>query len=372
MRIYACFFAQKEFYAYFCVKIRVMVPPQHLVFTSEVVRLVAEIDEFKGAWQALGNLAPDKLLQLKKVATVESIGSSTRIEGSKLTDRQVDRLLSGLHVQKFDSRDEQEVVGYAELMDTIFVNYADIPLSENFIRQLHGILLKHSDKDHWHKGQYKQHPNHVIATDAQGQQIGIVFETVSPLETPLKMQELVEWAREAFAEAELHPLVVIAIFIVCFLAIHPFQDGNGRLSRALTTYLLLKSGYHYVPYSSLEAVIEQEKKAYYLALRQTQTSLYLPQANWQPWLVFFLKSLKRQKDNLEDKASREHILLSNQPQLAQSILDLLRTRGQITMGELETLTGQSRHRLRRHLANLVRDQLLRQHGKGKGTWYTLY
>lgn len=122
MRIYACFFAQKEFYAYFCVKIRVMVPPQHLVFTSEVVRLVAEIDEFKGAWQALGNLAPDKLLQLKKVATVESIGSSTRIEGSKLTDRQVDRLLSGLHVQKFDSRDEQEVVGYAELMDTIFVS----------------------------------------------------------------------------------------------------------------------------------------------------------------------------------------------------------------------------------------------------------
>jgi predicted HTH transcriptional regulator len=87
--------------------------------------------------------------------------------------------------------------------------------------------------------------------------------------------------------------------------------------------------------------------------------------------VFFLKSLKRQKDNLEDKASREHILLSNQPQLAQGILDLLRTRGQITMGELETLTGQSRHRLRRHLANLVRDQLLRQHGKGKGTWYTL-
>ncbi|MCB0535431.1 MAG: Fic family protein [Saprospiraceae bacterium] len=349
-----------------------MVQSQYLVFTAETVRLIAEIDEFKGAWQALGNLAPDKLLQLQKVATIESIGSSTRIEGSKLTDRQVEHLLSGLQIQPFESRDEQEVVGYAELMDTVFVSYADIPLTENFIRQLHGILLTYSDKDQWHKGQYKKHPNHVVASDAQGKHIGVVFETVSPLETPVNMQELVTWAQEAFAKGELHPLVIIAIFIVCFLAIHPFQDGNGRLSRALTTYLLLRSGYHYVPYSSLEAVIEQEKKAYYLALRQTQTTLHLPQPDWQPWLVFFLKSLKRQKDNLEIKVGREHILLSSQPRIAQMILDLLKERGRVTMGELEILTNQSRHSLRRHLANLLQERLIRQNGKGKGTWYTQY
>lgn len=348
-----------------------MISPQSFVFTAENVRLIAEIDEFKGAWQAFGNLAPDKLLQLKKAATIESIGSSTRIEGSKLTDRQVERLLSGLHIEKIESRDEQEVAGYAELMDTIFVRYEDIPLSENFIQQLHGILLRYSDKDQWHRGRYKQHPNHVVATDAQGQQIGVVFETTSPLETPLKMRELVEWTQGAFTKGELHALIIIAVFIVCFLAIHPFQDGNGRLSRALTTYLLLKSGYHYVPYSSLEAVVEQEKKAYYLALRQTQASLRAPQANWQPWLLFFLRSLKRQKDNLEIKVSREHILLSNQQEIAHTILDLLKTRGRITMGELEILTAQSRHSLRRHLANLVRDHLIQQHGKGKGTWYTL-
>ena len=165
------------------------------------------------------------MLQLKKVAIIESIGSSTRIEGSRLTDRQVERLLSGLQVQTFDTRDEQEVAGYAELIDTIFVSYADIPLSENYIRELHVILLKYSNKDQWHKGRYKQHPNHVVATDLQGRQIGVVFETASPLETSGKMQELVQWAQETFAEGELHPLVVIAIFIVCFLAIHPFQDG---------------------------------------------------------------------------------------------------------------------------------------------------
>lgn len=359
-------------YASICVKIQVMVQTQTLVFTPEMIRLIAEIDEFKGAWRALGNLAPDKLLQLKKVATIESIGSSTRIEGSKLTDRQVEQVLSGLQIQKFDSRDEQEVAGYAELMNTIFSSFSDIPLTENFIQQLHGILLKHSDKDQWHKGQYKQHPNHVVATDADGQQIGVIFETATPLETPLKMQELVAWTQEAFAEGELHPLLIIAIFIVCFLAIHPFQDGNGRLSRALTTFLLLKSGYRYVPYASLEAVIEQEKKDYYLSLRQTQTTLQFPQPNWQAWIVFFLKTLKRQKDNLEAKVLREQVLLTQQPETAQFILDLLKERGRVTMGELEKLSNQSRSILRRQLEKLVQNQLIRLNGKGKNSWYTQF
>jgi Fic family protein len=348
-----------------------MIPTQTLEITPEILLLIAEIDEFKGAWRALGNLAPDKLLQLQKVATIESIGSSTRIEGSKLTDRQVERLLLGLQVQKFDTRDEQEVAGYAELMNTIFVHYNDIPLSENFIQQLHNTLLKYSDKDHWHKGQYKQLPNHVVATDAQGQELGVVFETISPFDTPYKMQELVAWTQTSFTEGKLHPLLIISISIVCFLAIHPFQDGNGRLSRALTTYLLLKTGYRYVPYSSLEAVIEQEKSTYYLALRQTQTTLNLPQVNWQSWVVFFLKSLKRQKDNLEIKVNQEHILLSQQPESFQVILDLLRLRGRITVGELEKLTSYSRNNLKKYLEKLVKTQQIKQNGAGKGTWYTL-
>jgi Fic family protein len=348
-----------------------MIQTQTLEITPEILLLIAEIDEFKGAWRALGNLAPDKLLQLQKVATIESIGSSTRIEGSKLTDRQVERLLLGLQVQKFDTRDEQEVAGYAELMNTIFIHYNDIPLSENFIQQLHNTLLKYSDKDHWHKGQYKQLPNHVVATNAQGQELGVIFETISPFDTPFKMQELVTWTQASFTEGKLHPLLIIAIFVVCFLAIHPFQDGNGRLSRALTTYLLLKTGYRYVPYSSLEAVIEQEKSIYYLALRQTQTTLNLPQVNWQSWIVFFLKSLKSQKDNLEIKVNQEHILLSQQPESFQVILDLLRIRGRITVGELEKLTSYSRNNLKKYLEKLVKTQQIKQNGAGKGTWYTL-
>jgi Fic family protein len=347
-----------------------MIQPKTLEITPEILLLIAEIDEFKGAWRALGNLAPDKLLQLQKVATIESIGSSTRIEGSKLTDRQVERLLLGLQVQTFDTRDEQEVAGYAELMSTIFVHHNEIPLSENFIQQLHQTLLKYSNKDQWHRGQYKQLPNHVVATDAQGQELGVIFETISPFDTPFKMQELITWTQTAFTEGKLHPLLIIGIFVVRFLAIHPFQDGNGRLSRALTTFLLLKSGYRYVPYSSLEAVIEQEKRAYYLALRQTQTTLSLPKANWEPWLVFFLKSLKRQKDNLEMKVNREHILLNHQPESFQLILDLLQSRGRITVSELEKLTTYSRSNLKKYLEKLVKTQQIKQNGTGKGTWYS--
>ncbi len=344
---------------------------ESLNITPEILLLIAEIDEFKGAWRALGNLAPDILLQLQKVATIESIASSTRIEGSKMSDRDVEKLLLNLKIQKFNTRDEQEVAGYAELMTTIFQYFTDIPLSENFIQQLHSQLLKFSDKDQWHKGQYKKLPNHVVAIDATGQQIGIVFETTSPFETPAKMTELVTWTQQALAEGRLHPLLIVAIFIVQFLAIHPFQDGNGRLSRALTTYLLLKTGYRYVPYSSLEAVIEQEKQGYYLSLRQTQGTLNLAQTNWQPWIIFFLKSLKRQKDNLEIKISKEHILLTQMSEISQNIIELLRLRGRITIGELEKLTSVNRNTIGKNLETLVKNKQIQQNGKGRGTWYSL-
>ena len=342
-----------------------------LVWTKEMVNLMTEIDEFKGAWLALGNIAPDRLLQLRKVATIESIASSTRIEGSLLTDQQVEKLIGNLKIQKFETRDEQEVAGYADLMTIVFDNYNDIPLSENFIQQLHSYLMKYSEKDQWHKGQYKKFPNHVVATDSFGQIVGVVFETITPLETPIKMQELVEWTAENLEKRDWHPLLVIAFFIVNFLAIHPFQDGNGRLSRVLTTFLLLKAGYRYVAYSSLEAVIEREKPDYYRSLRQTQTTLNQAEPNWLPWVLFFLKSLKRQKDNLEVKIKRERLLLTQMPDMSQTILDLIRENGRVTISELIVFTQFNRHTLRKHLQSLVKNNQIQQNGVGKGTWYAL-
>ncbi len=265
----------------------------------DVVKLIGEIDEFKGRWEALKLLAPDRLGALRKVATIESVGSSTRIEGATLSDAEVEGLLSrALHVKSFKTRDEQEVVGYAEAMDLVFEAYADIRLTENHIRQLHQTLLRHSTKDEHHRGSYKTLSNNVVAFDADGREIGIVFETASPFDTPREMEALVAWTRKTLDEEALHPLLVVAIFAVVFLAIHPFQDGNGRLSRVLTTLLLLRAGYAYVTYASLERVIEENKDLYYSALRRTQTTLGSGAPDWDPWVGFFLRSLKRQKDNL--------------------------------------------------------------------------
>lgn len=348
-----------------------MLRTDSLQVTHEILSLIARIDEFKGAWRALGTLAPERLSALRRVATIESIGSSTRIEGSKLTDREVEKLLSNLAIQSFETRDEQEVAGYAELMDLVFSSWRDIPFNENHVKQLHQILLRHSEKDSRHRGQYKTNSNSVVAFDENGVQIGVVFETASPFDTPGLMAELVAWVNDERDKAQLHPLLIIAVFVVVFLEIHPFQDGNGRLSRVLTTLLLIQTGYAYVPYSSLESVIELNKEAYYLALRQTQGSIRTDAPNWQPWLVFFLRSLAEQVRRLEKKVERERIVLAALPDLSLQIVEFARDHGRITIGDAIKLTGVSRNTLKQHFRNLVERDHLNQQGSGRGVWYEL-
>ncbi len=339
--------------------------------TPELLALIAEIDEFRGAWRALGTLAPERLKALRHVATIESIGSSTRIEGSRLSDREVERLLFNLEIKKFDTRDEQEVAGYAEVMETVFHSWQDISITENHIRQLHRDLLRHSGKDDRHRGEYKKMPNSVAAFDETGKQIGIVFETATPFDTPRLMSELVAWLKDARADGRLHPLLVVAIFVVIFLAIHPFQDGNGRLSRVLTTLLLLQAGYAYIPYSSLESVIENSKEGYYLALRQTQGTIRSKAPDWQPWLMFFMRAMQQQKRNLAAKVEREKIVMAALPELSIQIIDHARQHGRVTMGDSIRITGASRNTLKEHLRRLLEQGHLIQYGTGKGTWYSL-
>lgn len=348
-----------------------MVKTDSLQITPELLTLIAELNEFKGAWRALGTLAPERLGALRRVATIESIGSSTRIEGSKLSDRDVERLLANLEIKKFDTRDEQEVAGYAEVMETIFSSWQHIPITENHLKQLHRDLLKHSEKDERHRGEYKSLPNSVAAFDESGRQIGIVFETATPFDTPRLMAELVTWLNEARELRRLHPLLIVAIFVVVFLEIHPFQDGNGRLSRILTTLLLLQAGYAYVPYSSLESVIEQNKEGYYLALRQTQGTIRTASPNWQPWLLFFMRVMNQQKDRLARKVEREKLVLAALPDLAVQIVDYARQHGRVSMGDVIKTTGASRNTLKEHFRRLVGQGHLAQHGSGKGTWYAL-
>ncbi len=348
-----------------------MINTSSLSITPEMLGLTASIDEFKGAWQALGTLAPERLSALRRVATIESIGSSTRIEGSTLSDSEVEILLSNLSIRAFSTRDEQEVAGYADTMEQIFQSWEHISLTENHIRQLHRDLLRYSDKDVRHRGNYKTAPNSVAAFDAQGRQIGIVFETASPFETPQRMRDLVEWAQAALETRSLHPLLVIGVFTVVLLAIHPFQDGNGRLSRILTALLLLRCGYAYTPYSSLESVIEQNKEGYYLALRQTQGTLHTDTPNWQPWLLFFLRALHQQVERLKKKVERERLVLAAMPELSLRIVEQAREHGRVTLKEMSLLTGASRNTLKMHFRRLTENGQLVMHGQGRGVWYRL-
>jgi len=292
-----------------------MINTSTLNITPEILSLIAEIDEFKGTWRALGTLAPERLASLRHVATIESIGSSTRIEGSKLSDREVDRLLSNLEIHSFASRDEQEVGGYAKTMELVFESYNEITLTENHIKQLHRDLLSFSDKDEKHRGNYKTSSNSVAAFDAKGKQIGIFFETATPFDTP--------------------------------------------------------PGYVYVPYSSLESIIEQNKENYYLALRQTQKTIRTKKPNWNPWMIFFLRSLQKQIKRLSAKIEKEKLIVADLPEISLLILDHAKQHGRITIGEIAKLTSISRNTLKEHFRLLIKRELLSLHGSGRGAWYTL-
>lgn len=341
---------------------------KEFVVSQKLLKAIAEIDEFKGRWEAFGNLAPERLSALRRVATIESIGSSTRIEGVRLSDDEIEKLLSGIDIQSFRTRDEQEVAGYAKLMDLIFESYNEISMTENYIKQLHNILLQYSTKDERHRGEFKKLPNHVEAFDPEGKSIGVIFETATPFDTPQKMEELLNWTRHAIKEGENHILFVVAVFVVRFLAIHPFQDGNGRLSRALTTLLLLRAGYIYVPFSSLERIVEDNKEEYYKALRRAQSTIDKNESQLNTWISFFIDCLIQQKNVLVKKIERERLMAPLAP-LSEKILSIVREHGRVTVRDAATVIGASRNTIKDHLRQLVNAGHLVQRGRGRGTWY---
>ena len=185
------------------------------------------------------------------------------------------------------------------------------------------------------------------------------------------MHELVTWLRDARELGRIHPLLIVTVFVVTFLEIHPFQDGNGRLSRVLTTLLLLQAGYAYVPYSSLESVIENSKEGYYLALRQTQGTIRTEAPDWQPWVMFFMRALQQQKRRLAEKVERERLMMASLPELAAQIVGEARGRGRVTIGDMIRATGASRNTLKEHFKRLLQQGHLIRHGSGKATWYSL-
>jgi Fic family protein len=346
--------------------------PNTITISQELLKFISKVEEFNGAWRLIQELSPDQLNQLRRVATFESVGSSTRIEGAKLSDQEVEALLGRIGIKDFRSRDEQEVAGYAFVMEEIFEAYTEMELTENLLFQLHRDLLRYSEKDERHRGNYKSLPNHVSAFDADGKEIGVVFQTASPFETPQRMEELIAWNTRQDQSGGLHPLLRIGIFVVTFLAIHPFQDGNGRLSRVLTTLLMLKAGYTYVPYSSMESIIEENKEGYYLALRRTQSTIYTDQPDWEPWLLFFARTLAKQVLRLHERmegATEGQDHEQNISPLAEKILAELRAKGAISVGQATDFTEANRNTVKAKLQELVEAGLAQLRGRGRGAHY---
>ncbi len=281
---------------------------------TAILSKIAKSDEFKGWWKGTSTLNPQALGRLKRSIVVTSTGASTRIEGSHLSDKEVEKLLKGLRVSKLKDRDSQEVAGYAEVLQTVFDSYKDIPFTEGMILQFHSQLLKYSEKDKRQRGRYKSAPNKVVAFDRAGGET-VLFNPTEPHLTPSEMRALIEWTRAQLKSGEFHPVFVIANFIVEFLAIHPFHDGNGRLSRILTNLMLLQAGYTYMPYASLEKIIEDHKTEYYIALRTAQKDGKSPNAAMARWIHFFIDVMVRQIEVLKgflESAPTDSLLSSNQ------------------------------------------------------------
>lgn len=335
---------------------------------AEIITKIARIDELKGQWSAGANLNPYLLGRLKRSVLITSTGASTRIEGAKLSDENVEKLMAGIAIQKFTDRDKQEVIGYYELLQNIFEAWDSIKFSENSIKHLHLELLKYVEKDKLHRGKYKSRNNQVEMVDDQGRRIGILFDTAPAYLTPKYMQELVEWTQNALEQKKYHTLLIIGNFLVEYLNIHPFEDGNGRLSRILTNLLLLKEGYKYMPYVSHERLIEDQKPKYYIALRKSQKTFKTKNESIMDWLNFFLDIILTQAHQAISLITVENIevILSNK-QLA--IWDYLQNVSEAAPQEIADKTGIARTTVNKSITKLLKLKKIERLGLARGIRY---
>jgi Fic family protein len=335
---------------------------------SEIWSKITKIDELKGQWIAGARLSPQILGRLKRSVLITSTGASTRIEGARLSDEDVEKLMRGIDIQKFTDRDKQEVKGYYELLENVFNSWKSLKFSENTIKHFHKELLKYAEKDETHRGDYKKEENKVLMIDAAGKSIGVLFNTTPAYLTPKEMQELVEWTQDALNEKKYHPLLIVGNFLVEFLQIHPFQDGNGRLSRVLTNLLLLKQGYEHMPYISHEKFVEDNKPEYYLALRKSQKTFKTYQENIIPWLDFFLTIFLKQSEMAIDLLSQENIeRLLTEKQLA--VWNYLQKDDRATPREIAKKTKVAYPTVRQALDKLMRLKRIERVGQGRSTSY---
>jgi Fic family protein len=341
------------------------------ITTQKIIQKIGQLDQFKGEWKRLDKEENKYLKELRKIATIQSIGSSTRIEGSTLTDAEIAALIKNLKISKLQTREEQEVVGYYDTLEMLIDNYRDIDLSISNIHSLHNLLLKYSTKDTRHRGKFKELSNKVVATYPDGT-TRVIFNTTEPYLTGKEMEELIEWTNKAFSDAEIHPLMIIGTFVYEFLSIHPYQDGNGRLSRLLTNLLLLRCNYKFVLYVSLEHIVEKNKKEYYQALMEGQKNRYNETEKIDQWLMFFLDSLVELTQKLEQKVKEFRKIGGYLNERQKEVLKYIQENQPIKISNLlKDLPHYTSATLRKDLQYLVAEFEIEKMGENRGTFYTI-
>lgn len=331
----------------------------------KLINLISEIDRFDASWSGIERKEGQCLKELKSIATVRSVGASNRIEGNKMSNEEVDVLLQKIDTTNLTDRDSQEVVGYFEVLDLISESYENINLTESDIKSLHNSLMKYSVKDEWHKGNYKAHSNAVEASFPDGTRQIIFQTTEAGIATEDAIRQLLNWYN---SETEVHSLIKVASFVYDFLSVHPFQDGNGRLSRLISTLLLLKNGYKWIQYVSFEHEIEIRKNEYYQVLRSCQTQR--PNEDISIWMQFFLSCLSNIQSQLLTKLRQSGLETQLSPK-EKSIFTIIQSHPNIQSGEIAKKLGIPSPTIKRILAELLIKGLIERQGSGRNVSYTI-
>lgn len=338
---------------------------------QQIIKKIAFIDSFKGKWTGLEVKESIYLKELKQIATIESIGSSTRIEGATLSNEEVKNLIDKVKITSFKTRDEQEVFGYYDVLNLILDTHDAIEIKENHVHHLHKSLLQESTKDESHRGNYKKLSNKVVANYPGGHQ-KTIFNTTEPFLVKGEMETLFSWTKENFEKETLHPLIIISTFVYEFLSIHPYQDGNGRLSRLLTTLMLLKQGYDFMQYASMEIEIEKRKKEYYSALMNGQQNRGTAQELINEWLIFFLEMLEetiRQLESRYDTIKNKKSYLNDRQKM---LMQFIEKSEPVKINDITlAMPTHSAYTLKKDIKYLQVNGWIKKMGKGRATIYVI-
>ena len=330
---------------------------------NSIVNLLTGIHEAKGRQELYLSSEPEELNKLVEIAKIQSVDASNAIEGIRTTETRLKQLVSDKTTPK--NRDEEEISGYRDALNTIHESFDYIPLTPSYILQLHGIMYKNVVGNDF-GGKFKNSQNLIQGIDAYGNKYTI-FIPLAPYETMPAIESLCDAYNKAIEEEKIDPLILIPIFVHDFLCIHPFRDGNGRMSRLLTTLLLYRSGYFVGKYISLEAKIAKIKDLYYDALSESQNGWHEGNDDPLPFVKYLLSIVDMAYKDFEDR-----LTLIKKDVSANELVSLAFNKkiGKITKADIvELCPNISVSAVEKGIANLLKEGKIRKLGNGRNTFY---